>query len=165
MESNRANPVCLWHPSLHARICVARGLCLRRLEAARYAVCDVDATGAFHSRWHRHHSLFHFAQTHAEALPGLLAGCSVRLCFLPTLRHLTATHMPELRPCCRARLGELPELRDKVAVTAWSCGLTPRLSASKIAVSPLAGGSIFLGARFLGRMQAKQEEALCHSCK
>jgi hypothetical protein len=31
--------------------------------------------GAFHSRWHRHHSLFHFAQASAEAVPCLLAGC------------------------------------------------------------------------------------------
>jgi hypothetical protein len=70
-----------------------------------------------------------------------------------------------LRPCRRARLGELPALRDKIAVAAWSCGLSRRQSALKIAVSAPVGGSIFLGARFLGRMQAKQEEALCHSCK
>src|ERR1700683_3639300 len=118
MESNRANPVCLWYLSLRARILFARGLRLRRREAARYAVCDVDAPGAFHSRWHRHDSLFHFAQAHAEAVPGLLPGCSVGICFLSTLRHLTAAHMPELRPCRRTWLGELPELRDEVAVTA-----------------------------------------------
>src|SRR5580704_10702571 len=120
MESNRANPVCLWHWSLHARMGVARGLRLRRCQASRDALRDVDAAGDFHSGRHRHHPLFYLAQAHAEAVPGLLAGCSVRLCFLSTLRHLTATHMPELRPCRRARLGELPELRDKIAVTAWS---------------------------------------------
>src|SRR5271156_1514302 len=134
MESSRANPVFLWYLSLRPRILFARGLCLRRREAARYAVCDVDATGAFHSRWHRHDSLFHFAQAHAEAVPGLLAGCSIGICILPALRHAAARDLPQLQPCRRARLGELPALWDKIAVTTRSCGLTWRQSASPTSV-------------------------------
>src|SRR5580700_3657441 len=112
MESDREIPVCVWYPHRHVRVCAARGLRLRRCEAARDAVCDVDAAGVFHPRRHRDHSLFHFAQAHAETVPWLLPGRSVRICFLSSLWHTTATHMPELRPCRGARLGELPELRD-----------------------------------------------------
>src|SRR5580693_2542228 len=105
MESNRANPVCLWHWSLHARMGAARRLRLRRCEAARDALRDVDAAGDFHSGRHRHHPLFYLAQTHAEALPRLLSGCSVRICYLP-----------ELRAWRGARLVELSALRYEIAV-------------------------------------------------
>jgi hypothetical protein len=56
-------------------------------------------------------------------------------------------------------------LRDKIAVAAWSCGSSRRQSALKIAVSAPVGGSIFLRARFPGRMHEEREEVLCHTCK
>src|SRR5579863_6295700 len=115
MESNRANPVCLWHWSLHGRLGVARGLRLRRCEAARDALRDVDAAGDFYSRRHRHHPLFYLAQTHAEALLRLLPRRSVRVCFLSTLRHVAASYMPKLRAWRGARLVELPALRHEIA--------------------------------------------------
>ena len=106
--------------SLHARMGVARGLRLRRCEAARDALRDVDAAGDFYSGRHRHHPLFYLAQSHAEGLPGLRAGCSVRICFLPALRHVAASYLPELRAWRRARLVELPALRHEIAVTGAS---------------------------------------------
>src|SRR6202046_5992268 len=115
MESDRESPVLFWHPSRDVRICVARGLRLWRCKAAWDAVCDVDAAGVIHSRRHRHHSLFYFAQAHAETVPWLLSGCSVRICILSALWNGAATHLPELRTSSVARLGKLPELRDKHA--------------------------------------------------
>jgi hypothetical protein len=94
----------------------------------------VDAAGAFHSRRYRDHSLFYFAQAHAETVPWLLSGCSVRICILPALWNGAATHMPELRPRRGARLGELPELRDEIAVTVWPRRLTLGRLASRVGV-------------------------------
>src|ERR1700685_3757509 len=120
MESNRANPVCLWHWSLHDCMGVARGLRLRRCEAARDALRDVDAAGDFYSGWHRHHPLFYLAQTYAEGLLRLRPRCSGRICFLPALRHAAASYLPELRARRGARLVELPALRHEIAFTGAS---------------------------------------------
>ncbi len=104
---------------------------------------------------------FHLAQANAEAVPGLLARCSIGVCILPALWYAAASHVPRLRPWRGARLGELPALRDKIAVTAWSCGLTRRQSALKNAASLSVGGSIFLREGFPGRMHGEREEASC----
>jgi 4-oxalocrotonate tautomerase len=118
----------------------------------------VDDAGVFHSRRHRDHSLLYFAKARAEGVSWMLAGCSIRICVLPTLWNVSATHLPELRPCRGARLGELPELRDKVAGTIRSRRLTGPDGTEDCGVI-LIRSEHFPSQVIPGRMQAEHEEA------
>src|SRR6185437_11415860 len=96
-----------YHPALR--------LYLRRREAARHALRDVDAPGHLRARLDWRHYLFHSARCAARRLPQLPQSGSLKIHFLPDLRQCTAATLSTVRKACGARVDELRLLWHKTS--------------------------------------------------
>ena len=97
------------------RLCLgsADWLCVRGCKAPRHALCDVDVACGFDPQRHRDHHLLHSARSAAAPVSWMFSTGKIWICFLPLLRDSDEAHLPQLRPRCGARLGELSGVRFK----------------------------------------------------
>src|SRR5579863_2273592 len=100
---------------------------IRGREAARDAVCDVDAAGDLHPGRDWSHFVLRAAGSDAAAVPRLQGCGEARIHVLPTLRIGGAADVPQLREGRGVRVDELPALRDEAAVADAAGGVNGKV--------------------------------------
>src|SRR4029077_3719716 len=102
----------------HFHLYLADWLRVRRREATRDALCDVDVAGGARPGCHRRDPVFHSARSAAFSLPSLQHAGSVKVYVLPALRNAAEADVPAVREGGLARMDQLRKLRSEASIDA-----------------------------------------------
>jgi len=150
-------------------------LCIRRFEAARNALRDVDASCDIHSRRDRHHPVLHSSRCDAGDVSILRNERAFEIHVLPELRHVRQADLLALRQSRRSGLDTLRPLRFDIArpssahslISTQPAGVRHRrpFSPLRLRYTPAGRNSDAIRPNHMGRgSQRRPKEKDCHAC-